>query len=57
MTRLTCPNCKSPHLEYTRLLDLLQCLSCSVVIWDEGILNEYKNQLPSNGIKNLKLDG
>lgn len=42
MNKVFCPHCGSPNLEYTQSVDLLQCLNCSVVIWDENILNQYK---------------
>ena len=42
MSNTRCPNCGSLNLEYVSLVDLLQCLDCSVVIWDEDILNRFK---------------
>lgn len=42
MNKVFCPNCGSPNLEYIRDIDLIQCYNCSVVIWDEKILNQYK---------------
>jgi hypothetical protein len=42
MNKVFCPHCGSLNLEYTESLDLLQCLNCSLVIWDEDILNQYK---------------
>jgi hypothetical protein len=45
MSIVCCPNCESKYLEYVASVDLLQCLSCRVIIWNQGILDAYKRAL------------
>ena len=42
MSNIRCPRCDSFNLEYVPSVDLLQCLDCSIVIWNEDILNKFK---------------
>jgi transcription initiation factor TFIIIB Brf1 subunit/transcription initiation factor TFIIB len=39
---MKCPRCQSTNIEYVPSVDLAQCLNCSVVIWDEDLLQEIK---------------
>ncbi len=39
---MRCPNCNSLELEYVQSVDLLSCLKCSIVIWDDDLLQRYK---------------
>jgi hypothetical protein len=45
MSVVCCPNCESKDLEHVKSVDLLECLNCRVIIWNQDILDVYKRAL------------